>query len=285
MKNCENLFDRVELILVEDCSGDNTWDEIEKIAEADNRVKAIQLSRNCGQHVAISAGLKETSGDWVVVMDCDLQDDPADIPALYAKACEGYDVVSIRRMERHDSFCKRASSWLFTRVFDAVSGVKHDEKTANFRIMSRRVVNVLLGLREENRIITYHLPWIGFERTSIEGHHHERYSGKSSYTFRKLLRHALQIIFTTSNRPLVFSALLGSFVSGMAFLTATYLVFRKLFSGVGVDGWTSLMVSLWFIGGVIIFNLGIIGIYIGKLFDASKARPLYVIARRKNLDK
>lgn len=279
----EKITTDFEIIMVEDCGGDASWAIIERLAKSDNRLKGIKLSRNFGQHYAISAGLDVCDGDWVVVMDCDLQDRPKEIPRLYAKTQEGFDIVCARRGRRKDSFGKKISSIAFVRVFNSLADLDHDPQVANFRIISRKVVVANKQMREVTRNFPAQLHWLGFKVGYLDVQHGKRHSGKSSYSLAKLLLLAVNSITAYSNKPLRFSMAIGSILALLAFLSASYFLFHKLFFGVAIDGWTSLMVSIWFLGGAIIANLGVIGIYLGRTYDEAKGRPHYIIDKSVNL--
>ncbi len=275
----ETISPNFEIVLVEDCGGDSSWEVIERLAKQDGRVKGIQFSRNFGQHYGITAGLDRCAGDWVVVMDCDLQDRPEEIPRLYAKAQEGYDVVLARRGKRQDPPLKRFTSWLFYKVFSYLADIEYDAQTGNFRIMSRKVVENLRAMREQLRFFGGLVQWMGFPTASIEVEHAERYEGKSTYTFTKLWKLAAETIIAYSDKPLRLAVRFGFIMAFLAFCYGAYALVRATFYGVPIMGWSSLIVSLYFIGGIIIAILGILGIYLGKTFDESKKRPLYIVRR------
>ncbi len=268
-----------EIVLVEDCGADNSWQVIERLAVVDPRVRGIQFSRNFGQHYGITAGLDHCHGDWVVVMDCDLQDQPEEIPRLYAKAQEGYDIVLARRTARQDPPFKRMTSWLFYRIFSYLTDIKYDGASGNFRIISRKVVANFRRMGEQLRFFGGLVQWLGFPTTSIEVEHAERFAGKTSYTFIKLWKLSADSIIAYSDKPLRIGVRFGFGMAGLAFSYGLYILLRALIYGSPIPGWNSLIVSLYFIGGIIIAMLGITGIYLGKAFDESKKRPLYIIRR------
>lgn len=269
-----------EIVFVEDCGGDRSWEIILELAKQDKRVKGIQFSRNFGQHYGITAGLDHCNGEWVVVMDCDLQDLPEEIPRLYAKAQEGYDVVLARRGKRKDPPMKRFNSWVYYKLFNYLADTNYDGQVGNFRIVSRKVVSNLLLMRENLRFFGGLVDWMGFRTASIEVRHSERFAGESTYTLRKLLKLASEIIIAYSEKPLRLSVRIGFIMAFFSFLYGGYIFLRALIYGSTVQGWSSLIVSLFFIGGMIITNLGIIGIYLGKTFNETKKRPLYIIRER-----
>lgn len=275
----ETITNDFEIVLVEDCGGDNSWQVIERLAAADPRVRGIQFSRNFGQHYGITAGIDYCQGDWVVVMDCDLQDRPEEIPRLYAKAQEGYDVVLALRGTRHDPTLKRITSWLFYRIFSYLAEIKYNGDSGNFRIMSHNVVTNFRRMREQLRFFGGLVQWMGFPTSSIDVEHDERFEGKSTYTFAKLWKLASETIIAHSDKPLRLAVRFGFLMAFLSFCYGMYILGRALFFGTSIPGWSSLIVSLYFIGGIIIALLGIIGIYLGKTFDESKKRPLYVVRR------
>lgn len=275
----EEITQDFEIVLVEDCGGDRSWDIIVELHRLDSRVKGIQFSRNFGQHYGITAGLSHADGDWVVIMDCDLQDRPEEIPRLYAKAGEGYDVVMTRRGKRKDRLLKRVTSALFYKIFSFLTSLKYDAQTGNFRIISREVATNFLNMREQLRFFGGLIGWMGFPTASIDVHHDESFDGKTTYTYRKLWKLATETIIAYSDKPLRLSINIGFFISSFAFLYGGYIIFRALTYSESIMGWSSLIVSLYFLFGIVIVNLGIIGIYLGKTFDETKKRPLFIIRR------
>ncbi|MFC2949621.1 glycosyltransferase [Virgibacillus sediminis] len=266
-----------EIILVNDASPDGAWETIRKLSEQDTNITGLDFARNFGQHHAITAGLDYTNGDWVVVMDCDLQDRPEEIASLYQKALEGYEVVFGKRVERQDSWLKKKGSRLFYKIYDYFSGQSTDFTVANFSISAKKVVSGYRRMREQNRYFPLFIQWMGYRTAKIPVEHNARKEGKSSYNLSKLLTLATDAIVSQSNKPLRLSIQFGFLVSFASFLYALYLFARYFFLDERVAGWTSVMVSIFFIGGLIFFNFGILGLYIGKIFNETKARPLYLI--------
>jgi glycosyltransferase involved in cell wall biosynthesis len=275
----ETVSTNFEIVLVEDCGGDNSWAVIERLAAADPRVHGLQFSRNFGQHYGITAGLDHCTGDWAVVMDCDLQDQPEEIPRLYAKAQEGFDVVLALRGPRKDPLLKRLTSKLFYTLFSYLADIDIDGDSGNFRIMSRQVVENFGRMREQLRFFGGHVQWMGFPTASIQVEHAQRSEGKSTYTFAKLRRLAADTILAYSDKPLRMAVSLGLVIAAVAFGFGTVILGRALLYGTAIPGWSSMMVSLYFIGGLIIGILGILGVYLGKTFDEVKKRPLYIVRR------
>jgi len=272
-----NLSSDYEIIMVNDASPDNSWPIIKALAASDGRVKGINLSRNFGQHYAITAGLDFAEGDWVVVMDCDLQDVPEEIPKLYQTAQSGYDVVVGRRINRQDSLIKKGMSKLFYCVFSYFSDVEVDNRIGNFGIYAKKVVKNIRLLGEKNRSFGLFVLWVGFRRIEIDVKHAARQCGNSSYTFRKSMALALNSIVAHSDKLLFLSVKVGMSVSALSLLSAAWIVLSYFIWATPIIGWTSLIVSVFFTAGLIIGTIGIVGIYVGKIFDEVKHRPLYVI--------
>lgn len=283
-ESVSSITDDFEIILVNDASPDNCWAEIEKQCQLDNRVKGIDLSRNFGQHFAISAGLANATGDWIVVMDCDLQDRPEEIPNLYAKAIEGWDIVYARRVSRQDSWTKRFSSKAYHWVFDKLSGMKTDKTIANFGIFKKDVIDEFNKMPEVSRSMGSLIRYLGFKKTAIEVTHAQRGEGTSGYTFWKLMKLSSDVIIANSNKPLKIAVKLGFFMSLASFIIALYNIIAKIAGIIQVDGFTTTVFSIWFVGGIILSMMGILGLYIGKIFDQVKGRPIYVIRTKLNLE-
>ncbi len=271
------IDENFEIIMVDDNSPDGAWEAIQILAQQDPGLKGVKLSRNFGQHRAIRAGLDFAQGDWVVVMDCDLQDKPEEIQKLYNKALEGYDVVWGARVKRQDTPIKKLNSKLFHKVYNYFTEQDKDETIANFSIVSHKVIEKLNQMREQNFNFPLFVNWIGFKVTQIEIEHMSREEGESSYTFSKLINMAIDNIVAQSNKPLKLSIKFGFTVSLLSMLFGFYLVGKYFITGVPVAGWTSVMVSIYFIGGLLFANLGLMGLYIGKIFDETKNRPLYIV--------
>ena len=279
-ESLSSLTEDYEIILVEDCGGDRSWEIICDLSQRDPRVKGLQFSRNFGQHYGITAGLDHCDADWVIVMDCDLQDRPEEIPKLYEKAQQGYDVVLARRVGRKGTLLKRLTSRMFYLCLNYLAEMEYDAEVGNFRIISRKVVECFRTMREQLRFFGGLVDWMGFPTAWVEVEHAERYAGKSTYTFRKLWKLASETIISYSDKPLRMAIRFGSILSLLAFAYALYIAYRALAFGSPVEGWSSLIVSIYFLGGVIIAILGMIGLYLGKTFDQTKQRPLYIVRRK-----
>lgn len=273
-----------EIILVNDSSPDNSWSLIVEECQKDQRVKGINLSRNFGQHYAITAGLHYAKGDWIVVMDCDLQDRPDQIPYFYKKAQEGWDIVLGKRVERKDNIVKRTMNYVFYTFFSYLSGYNVDRKVGSFRIMSQKVVLNYNKFKEYSRSFGALIDWLGFKVTSIEIKHDARYAGKTSYSLRKLLSISLGAILSFSDKPLRIAIKLGILITFFSILFIIYKIVHMLMFGSPIEGWSSIVASIFFSTGLIISVLGIIGLYIGKIFEESKQRPLFVISEVENIN-
>lgn len=276
VKALGEVTDDYEIVFVDDRSPDGAWNVITEIGRADPAVKGIRLSRNFGQHAAVTAGLAETTGRWVVVMDCDLQDPPEHIPRMYAKALEGYDVVLSRRRRRRGSLLRRISGNAYYRVRNRL--VKADMYTnyTNLSLISRKVVNAFLTLRDKDRQYLLILHWLGYKRAELEVEQADRPDGASAYTWRKLLRVAVDGVFFQSTvllRWIVYAGFLLAMI-GIALAAYTLIVFAF---GRELPDWTGLPVLLLVLTGFIIISTGISGLYVGKIFDQVKGRPLFVI--------
>ena len=276
-ESLEKISKAFEIILVDDYCPQNSWEEIQKVCEKDKRVIGIHMARNFGQIRAITAGLDKSRGDWVVVMDCDLQDRPETIPELYQKAQEGYDVVFARREGRKDSAITKLLSKCFYKVYDYFTDGTFDSSICNFSISKRKVIDYYCRMREQNRAYTMFIRWLGFKQTAIDMPADERFEGKSSYNLKRKLKMAFEIITSQSNKPLLFSVKLGFVSAFLALIYIIYLVFREIILGDVLVGWTSIVASIYLMGGIILCAIGVVGIYVGNIFNEAKNRPLYVI--------
>jgi dolichol-phosphate mannosyltransferase len=266
-----------EIVLVEDHGNDGSWEKIVELSRADPRVRGVKLSRNFGQHRACTAGLDLAAGDWVVLMDCDLQDPPEAIPQLYARAMEGYDIVTASFTSRAETRGRQILSRRFWKLLSWLAGIEFDPQVGNFRILSRRVVESFRGYREQFRYTGAILNLVGFRSTSVPVPRAERYAGRSSYNFGMLIAVATDIVLAYSDKPLKVSVMVGLAMAALSFATGLVVLVLGATGHVTVSGWTSVMVSIYFIGGLIIANLGVIGSYLGRTYDEVKKRPLYVI--------
>jgi polyisoprenyl-phosphate glycosyltransferase len=283
LKYTEPITKDFEIILVEDGSFDNSWEKIKLNSQKDSRIKGLQLSRNFGQHNAITAALDACSGEWVIVMDCDLQDRPEEIPNLYSVAIQGFDIVYAKRVYRKDSYVKKKTSKLFYMFFSYLSGIKQDSSIANFGIYNRRVINSVKSMREPMRAFGPMVKWVGFNSTSIDVSHGERFSGESTYNWNKLINLALDIAIAYSDKPLKLTVKIGLLISIISIGFALSNIILYLNGTITQPGYASTIVSIWFLSGLIIFSLGIVGLYLNKIFETVKDRPLYIIKESTNI--
>ena len=277
VESVRTVTEDYEIVLVCDGSPDNSWLAIKEECVKNGKVKGVNLSRNFGQHYAITAGMRYAKGEWIVLMDCDLQDPPEEIPRLYAKALEGYDIVQSRRIHRKDGFFKRLSSVAFHVVFDWFSGMKTDNTISNLGIYSHKVIDAFNEMQETSRSFGTLLSYVGFRRCTIDVEHSDRFEGKSSYSFGKLIKLMFDITISNSNKPLRIITGIGFLFSLLAFLLALYNVLAFFWGINNLQGFTTTVFSIWFMGGMLMMVLGVLGLYIGKIFNQVKQRPLFVV--------
>ena len=276
-KTIDTLNVDFEIILVDDRSPDNSWVKMKELSSKYKEVKCIRLSRNFGQHPAIIAGLNQAKGEWIVVMDCDLQDQPKEIIKLYQKAIEGYEIVQARRTKREDSFLKKLSSNLFSRIYGFFTDTKYDNEIANFGIYHKKVIESILKISDHIKFFPLFVDFVGYNSTSISVEHAQRDSGKTSYSYSKLISLAFNTIISFSNKPLKIFVKFGMIISVFSILVGTYYIVEAFNNKIEVLGYTSIIVSIWFLSGIIITTVGVTGIYVGKIFDQTKNRPVYII--------
>lgn len=266
-----------EVLLVDDASPDNSWEIISELAQADPRFIGIRLSRNFGQHPAISAGLEQSRGEWVVVMDCDLQDRPEEIPNLYNKASEGYEQVVAVRSVRQDVWLKRYTSRIYVGMLSYLSGRKINPAVGNFGIYHRTVIDVIVSLKEQGRTFGLLALWVGYRRTELDVTHMHRPYGNSSYSIRSLIRLGLLGIVSHSDKPLKLTIKLGGYLSALSVSFGLWIILRQIIWGHSAVGWSSVMVSIAFMTGVILASIGVTGLYIAQIFDEVKKRPTSIV--------
>lgn len=271
-----------EIILVDDASPDHAWPTIVALAAEDARIRGIRLSRNFGQHYAISAGIEHARGDHVVVIDCDLQDRPEEIPKLLEAAHQGFDVVFAQRIDRQDNMLKRWASRNFYRVLSYFTGTPYDHSVANFGVYSRKVIDTLRRMPESERCFPLMVKWTGFRSTSVAVTHEKRADGRSSYSVRALIHLAMNIVLSYSDKPLRLVVKLGMLFSLFASLIVGLSVYVYLTGRTAVAGYTSIIASIWLLGSVTVFCIGIVGLYVGQLFQDAKGRPYYIVEQRIN---
>jgi len=282
-EHVSGITDEYEIILVNDASPDNSWLAIIAECIKDKRVKGINLSRNFGQHYAITAGLSYAKGEWVVVMDCDLQDRPDEIPNLYAKAQEGFDSVFASRVDRKDGFLKNSFSKLFYSLFSYLTDTKQNSNVANFGIYNRKVIDAILTMRDQIRFFPTMVQWVGFRKYYLPVRHSERYEGKTSYNFKSLFHLALNNIIAFSDKPLRLTVKAGFYLASVSFLVGLIYIILHFVGVIKVAGFTSLFISIWFLAGIIISILGILGLYVGKMFEKVKERPSFIVQEKLNV--
>ena len=278
------ITDDYEIILVEDHSPDNSWRIIEQLCSSNKKVKGIFLSKNFGQQYAINAGLDAASGDWIVTLDCDLQDTPSLIKSLYEKAKEGYDVVFASRQNRQDTTIKKTGSVLFNRLLGFLTDTEQDETIANYVLYKKEVVKAMESMGDYRRYYPLMNHWVGFNSTKLPIPHAERTDGrKSSYTIAKRIKLALETAIAFSTKPLHLIVYFGMILMFTSLFTGVVIAVHYIITGITVSGWFTLFVSLWFIAGVLTIILGIIAVYIGDIYIETKKRPSYIIRKTINL--
>lgn len=274
----ESITPQHELIFVNDGSADNTLLEIRKYASMNKNLKYISFSRNFGHQSAIMAGISHASGNGIVIMDGDLQDPPELIKELYAKMKEGYHVVYAQRETRKgETFFKKITAKLFYRTLKSITSIDIPLDTGDFRIISKKVAQQLMVMQEKNKFLRGQIAWLGFKQTFVRYERQERQMGETKFTLKKMLQFAFDGITSFSNFPLQIATFLGFLFSVVSFLIILYALFSKFVLGHFVEGWTSLMVSTMFIGGVQLLCIGIIGEYISRIGNDVKKRPSFII--------
>jgi len=275
-----------ELVFVNDGSRDGTLDILEQIARRDRRAKVLSFSRNFGHQVAVTAGIDKAGGNAVVIIDADLQDPPELIIEMLKLWEQGYEVVYAKRKRRKgESLFKRATAGLFYRVLDKLSDTRIPLDTGDFRLIDAKVADELRRMREKNRFLRGMVSWIGFRQTPIEYEREERFAGETKYPLKKMIKLALDGIISFSSKPLKLSQYLGFFAVLCAIVIFLYSFVYRLVGGANlVSGWASIMTTVAFLGGVQLIAIGILGEYIGRMYDESKDRPLYIIEREININ-
>ncbi len=266
---------KYEIIFVDDGDSEGSWALLKEMARRDRKIKAYRLSRNFGQHAAITAGLSKSSALRAVVMDCDLQDPPEVIRRLYGKSKEGFDIVLTKRIRKKHSLVRKLAGFFYFKIMSFFNNETIDGRVGSFSLISRKVVNSYLRMRDKDRHYLFILRWLGFKTTIVEYEHAERFKGKSSYRLRTLIAHAFNGLFFQTTILLRWIVYLGLGLSAIGLVAAFYILFVYFTRSV-TPGWTSLAVLFLLLGGFIIASTGITGLYIGKIFEQVKQRPLYV---------
>jgi dolichol-phosphate mannosyltransferase len=295
-ENIHKLYDRLksvmsgmnvshEFVFVNDGSRDRSMILIKELATKDNSVHYINLSRNFGHQIAVTAGIDHVRGKAIVIIDADLQDPPELIAEMYAKMKEGFEVVYAKRKSRKgESTLKKLTAKWFYRILASITSIDIPVDTGDFRLMDRKIVDVLRTMPEQQKFLRGQISWIGFNQTYVEYNRDERHGGETGYTYKKMLRFALDGITSFSNLPLKFATAAGFVVSGITFIVILYALYARFISKDFVPGWTSLILAVLFIGGVQLITIGIIGEYISRLSANVRNRPLYIIGEN-NIEK
>jgi len=277
----DGLTSRTEIVLVNDGSSDGSVGLLIDWANADSRVRVFNLARNFGHQAAVTAGLDQASGDAVVVMDADLQDPPEVVSAMLDEYCKGYDVVYGRRVSRAgETVFKRLSAWIFYRAMQLLVHRELPADAGDFRLVSRPCLNAVMSMRETHRFLRGMIAWVGFPQTSVPYAREIRVAGQTKYPLSKMLRLAWTAAVSFSPTPLRLSFWLGFLVAAVGMLEAANAVIRTMLGLYVVPGWSSMIVVTCLIGGSILISIGVLGEYIGRIFEASKDRPLYLIASK-----
>lgn len=277
----QEITEEYEVLLIEDNSPDRSWSEILKVAANNKKVKGIKLSRNFGQHNAISAGMEIAIGDYVVVMDCDLQHNPIYIKEMYKQIQNGNDIVYTRTKTRKHNVIKNIFALLYYKLLNLISDFNMDPNIGNFSMLSRRVVAAFNQYNDYKKAYLWVLSWIGFKYTVLDIEHNERPLGKSSYNLKKIIIHALNVTIANSNKLLYISIYLGIIVSISSLIGGLYLIYNYYSNG-ALEGWTSLLVIIMFLSGLILITIGITAIYIAKIYEQTKGRPRYLVSEKIN---
>ncbi|MBS4027060.1 MAG: glycosyltransferase family 2 protein [Ignavibacteriales bacterium] len=281
----KKVGDDYEIIFVNDNSKDNSFEVMKKFSQQDSHLKVIDLARNFGHQVAISAGIDSANGDAVILMDGDLQDPPELLPEMIAKWKSGFEVVYTMKKSRKENALKRFAFHSFYELMQRFSSIPIPMEAGNFSLMDRKVVSVLQTMQERNRYLAGMRAWIGFRQTGIWFDREARFAGKPQMTISRLINFALDGLFSFSNAPLRLATYVGFGSAFVAFLGMLYVLYAKLFTNTALIGWASTILSILFIGGMILLTLGIIGEYVGRIYDEVKQRPLYVVREKIGFEK
>lgn len=277
----QDLKIEYEIVLVDDDSPDHSWRAIKEASASFRSVRGIKLSRNFGQHIAITAGLTAAQGEWIVVMDCDLQDNPNEIPIMYKYAVNNnYQIVQAKRKNRKDKILKRWASKLFYWTFSYMAGFKKDPEIANFGIYNRIVIDSVLRMNDRIRFFPLLINWVGFRRCTLEVEHQSRYLGSSSYSIQKLLDLAFYNIISFSDKPLRLTIKVGFLISLISFAAGFVVLILRILGIIKVLGYAGIIISLYLSLGIILLVLGIVGFYVGNVLELSKDRPLFIIQEK-----
>jgi len=266
-----------ELILVDDRCPMNSWLSIKRLAKDDPAIVGVRLSRNFGQHAAIQAGLARVRGEWIVVMDCDLQDRPEEVPRLWADAIKGYDIVRAKRVTRNDPTHRRVFSSAFYLILSYLTDTHQNPEFSNFGIYNRRVIDVITQWQEESKYFPAIVSWVGFSQSTLTVEQDPRLNGRSSYTFLKLAKLGLNVIVGFSDKPLQLVMIAGFAMALLSFGVSLIILVSHLVGFLTVEGWASIALSLWFLSGCLLFALGLTGLYVGRILVEAKGRPSFIV--------
>ena len=274
----ETLDGDAEILFVDDCSWDGSYELLADLGARDPHVRVIRFARNFGHQVAITAGLDHAAGDAVIVMDADLQDPPEVVPELVARWQEGYEVVyAVRKRRSGESWLKRKTAAWFYRVLRRVASVQMPLDTGDFRLVDRRAVDAFRSMRERARYVRGMFSWVGFRQIGVPYERPERFAGEPKYSFRKSLTLAVDGVVSFSNAPLRLALVVGFVFSTLAFVVGAFAIAAKLAGAFVVPGWTSILVVVSLLGGIQLIVMGMLGLYIGRIYEEVKARPIYVV--------
>lgn len=274
----EGLDGEAELLFVDDCSWDGSYELLSELGGRDPRVRVIRFARNFGHQVAITAGLDHAAGDAVIVMDADLQDPPEVVPDLVARWQEGYEVVyAVRERRSGETWFKRATAAWFYRILRRIAHVDMPLDAGDFRLVDRRAVDVFRSMRERARYVRGMFSWVGFRQIGVPYERSERFAGEPKYSYRKSLTLAVDGLVSFSNAPLRAALVAGFAFSGLAFLLGVFALVAKLAGAFVVPGWASILVVISFLGGVQLTLMGMLGLYVGRIYEEVKERPIYVV--------
>lgn len=284
-QNLKLVTKNYQIIFVDDSNDLNIWNKLKVISKISKKITCIKLSRNFGQHAAISAGLENCNSDWVIIMDCDLQDRPEEIINLVKNCDKNIDIVYASRKKRNDSFFKILVSRLFYGLMSWLTDIKLDHTVSNFGIYNKKTIKAVLSLKDRHKFFPLMVRWVGFNSKTILVQHDKRKTGKSSYNLFKLILISIATIISFSDKSLKIFMFIGFIISFLSACVAIYYFYLYLNDKITVLGYSSLIISIWFIGGILLTAVGFIGIYIGKTFDQTKQRPVYIISEKINFKK
>ncbi len=275
---CESIGSSYEIVFVDDGSRDGTWEQFVALSKCDKNLVIVKLSRNHGHQLALSAGLHFARGDAILIMDADLQDPPELLPEMLAKMKEGVDVVYAQRRTRPgDSMPKRIFCALYYRLLRRIAGTHIPLDTGDFRLISKRVRDLIVAMPERQRFIRGMVSWVGFRQEPIFYDRDARFAGETKYPLSKLVRLAVDGIISSSLRPLAFASFIGGIAMAVSFLLCAYAIFSWLFVGKTPPGWTSLILAVVFVGGLQLLVLGILGEYVGRIYEQTRGRPMFLV--------